>query len=244
MWKDATLKINIEEAHHGAGSAQLMRQLGLFSVILFTITQAVGSGILTTPGIIAHDYAGPHAWMSFLWAGLICAPPALCLARMASKTAISGSTGSYACLVLGQFVGLLMFTDVAMECIGGTAAVAVSQADHIKMIYKLIGEKWLGYEHVAFPQSISHHPKEVFWGLLLLTLGGIALGATLIPIGWKRLKQLKSSTLVESLKGGALALAGVAGVVVAVVSGYEFFVSSSSINFLSMSVVLLITVVL
>ncbi len=246
VWHDATLKINIEESHHGASSSQLLRQFGLFSVIMFTITQAVGSGILTTPGIIAHDYAGPHAWLSFLWAGLICAPPALCLARMASKTAISGSTGSYACLVLGQFVGLLMFTDVAMECIGGTAAVAVSQSDHIKMIYKLIGEEWFGFQNVSFPNSISHHPVEIYWSVLLPFLGFTALAGWLIPSGWHRLKQPAApGTRVQSLiKNGGRLLIGVIAALVGVVCGYHFFVASSSINFLSMAVVGVITIVL
>jgi hypothetical protein len=66
--RDARVIINIEEAH---GADKLVRHMGLFSVGQFTITQAVGAGILTNPGIIARDFAGSQSYMSFLWAGLI-----------------------------------------------------------------------------------------------------------------------------------------------------------------------------
>lgn len=228
---DAKLTINIEEAH---GQDKLNRQLGLISVVLFTITQAVGAGILTTPGIIARDYAGPFGWMSFLWAGLICAPAALCLAKMASITSRSGSTGSYACLVLGQFVGFLMFFDVMLECLGGTAAVAVSQADHIKMILRIA----FG---VHLPNAITKTPEVVHWGQLgLATAGGIVC-AILIRFGLEYRKS--AEPVVKRFAFASLTAGGVAGVF-GLVSAIGFATALPSINLLSMAVVGLIAVIL
>lgn len=228
---DAKLTINIEEAH---GQDKLNRQLGLISVVLFTITQAVGAGILTTPGIIARDYAGPFGWVSFLWAGLICAPAALCLAKMASITSRSGSTGSYACLVLGQFVGFLMFFDVMLECLGGTAAVAVSQADHIKMILRIAFGLHL-------PDVITKTPEVVQWGQLgLAIIGGIA-STLLIRFGLRNrtsLEPQKRRFAFASLTAGGAA--GVFGLICAI----GFAAALPSINLLSMGVVGLITVIL
>lgn len=177
VYRDARLKINVEEHHQ---TDTLVRQLGLFSVILFTITQAVGAGILTTPGIISRDYAGSHAFLSFLWAGLICAPPALCLAKMSRFTSKSGSTGSYACLVLGQFVGLLMFVDVMLECMGGTAAVAVSQADHIK-IFLRVAFGW------HLPDAVTETPEAVAWLPLFGAIFAGTFGWLLAKSGWRSL---------------------------------------------------------
>jgi len=228
---DAKLTINIDEAH---GQDKLNRQLGLISVVLFTITQAVGAGILTTPGIIARDYAGPFGWMSFLWAGLICAPAALCLAKMASMTSRSGSTGSYACLVLGQFVGFLMFFDVMLECLGGTAAVAVSQADHIKMILRIT----FG---IHLPDVITKTPEVVQWGVLGTAIAGGIISAILINLGWKNRSAVEPKKRFSAYAGlAAGAASGIWGLVAAV----SFAAALPSINLLSMAVVGLITVIL
>ncbi|MDZ4838295.1 MAG: hypothetical protein SGJ27_31310 [Candidatus Melainabacteria bacterium] len=244
VWHDATLKINIDE-QHGAGSASLMRQMGLFSVILFTITSAVGSGILTTPGIIARDYAGPYAYMSFLKAGMICLCPALCLAYMASRTMKSGSTGSYACLVLGQLPGLLMFVDVMMECIGGTAAVAISQADHIKMIVRLVGKEYFNQEW-HLPDAITKTPTHVNWVMLFSAIACGIIAAVLVGYG-RRLLQKKTDaknhkqTRFNTVT--ALALAAIAGAACGFCA-IRFVGDLQSINLLSMSVVLAVMCIL
>lgn len=228
---DAKLTINIEEAH---GQDKLNRQLGLISVVLFTITQAVGAGILTTPGIIARDYAGPFGWMSFLWAGLICAPAALCLAKMASMTSRSGSTGSYACLVLGQFVGFLMFFDVMLECLGGTAAVAVSQADHIKMILRIA----FG---VHLPDAVTKTPEIVQWGQLGCAIAGGITAAILLNLGWKHRSAVEPGKRFRTYAGLTL---GAGAALFGMVSTVSFVAALPSINLLSMAVVGLITVIL
>ncbi len=235
VWHDATLKINIEEQHSG-NTATLMRQMGLFSVILFTITSAVGSGILTTPGIIARDYAGPHAYMSFLKAGMICLCPALCLAYMASRTMKSGSTGSYACLVLGQLPGLLMFVDVMMECIGGTAAVAVSQAEHINMIIRLVADEWFGVKNVHLPVWFTKTPTDVNW---LALFGAITSGAVAFS-AYSYGRRVITSPAQLTIR--AKAAYGFASITVALSAFLAFtFVSQlASINGLSMLVVLLV----
>ncbi len=229
--RDATLTINIEETH---GQDKLNRQLGLISIVLFTITQAVGAGILTTPGIIARDYAGPNGWLSFLWAGLICAPAALCLAKMASITSRSGSTGSYACLVLGQFVGILMFFDVMLECLGGTAAVAVSQADHIKMILRIA----FG---VHLPDVITKTPEIVQWGSLGCAIISGALCAVLCKSGWRNRSAIEPKKRISSQL--SLVVGGASGLL-SLFSVIDFATALPSINLLSMAVVGLITAIL
>lgn len=249
VWKDATLKINIEEAH-GAGGDKLLRQMGLFSVILFTITSAVGSGILTTPGIIARDYAGPNAWLSFVQAGLICFCPALCLAYMASRTSKSGSTGSYTCLVLGQLPGLLMFCDVMMECIGGTAAVAVSQADHIKMITRLIGKEWFGQDWQLNPY-LTTTPTDVNWIALLTAITSGAVCAAVVRNSATVIDKISRSERFQKAPHWQQLVPAAVAITVAAVSGVVtvgsvglFFYELPSVNLLSAGVVVVITVIL
>ncbi|MBX9688261.1 MAG: hypothetical protein K2X27_16250, partial [Candidatus Obscuribacterales bacterium] len=179
VWHDARLKIDLEE-HHGHGD-KLVRELGLWSIFLFTVTQAVGAGILTTPGIIARSYAGAHAWQAFLYAGLICAAPALCLAYLSTLSSKSGSTGSYAATTFGQLWGMLMFVDVAMECIGGTAAVAVSQAEHVKMALDLT----LG---IKLSDAWTETPTDIHWLLLAGGLLGCIVGGMLTLKGKRALQ--------------------------------------------------------
>lgn len=232
---DVRRTIDIEEEDHG--SVEMHRQLGLLSVFLFTVTQAVGAGILTTPGIIAQSYAGSHAYMSFLTAGLVCAPAALCLARMASFTSKGGSTGSYACTVLGQFVGLLMFVDVMLECIGGTAAVAVSQADHIKLILRLIGG-------IELPNAVTQTPSQVDWWSLTLMVSGAAAGVLLLPAAWRRM----TGPTQKATSGNPLSIAmigtGVILLAVAWTAASVFVLTLPSINLLSVGVVAVVTCIL
>ncbi len=233
LWHDATYKVDIDEH---LGGEKLVRSLGLWSVFLFTVTQAVGAGILTNPGIIASQYAGSHAWMSFLQAGLICAAPALCLARLATLSTRSGSTGSYACMAFGQLLGLLMFIDVAMECIGGTAAVAVSQAEHVKMALDMsFGLK--------LPDWLTETPTEVPWLYFGAAFVGLNLGAILAYSSFKTLKQqalsLKKRVFQScKLTVGFLLFAGGA------VSCVLFLSQLHSINLLSMGIIVLVTLVL
>jgi APA family basic amino acid/polyamine antiporter len=230
---DITRTIDVEEPHHGAG--ELNRQLGLFSIFLFTLTQAVGAGILTTPGIIAGRYTGGQAWEAFLIAGLVCAPAALCLAKMASFTAKSGSTGSYACLVLGQFVGLLMFIDVMLECVGGTAAVAVSQADHIKLILRLTG----GME---LPEALTHTPDHAQWLMLAVAVVGSGIGALIWRTGRRDLRAATSAfeRIVSSL---TIVLAS-APCLVAGGAAALFVITLPSGNLLAVGVVAVATAIL
>lgn len=236
VWSDATRTINVEESH-GASGDKLARNLGLISIFLFTVTQAVGSGILTTPGIISQQYAGSHSYLSFLWAGLVCAPAALCLAKMASMTSRSGSTGSYACMVLGQFVGLLMFFDVMLECVGGTASVAVSQADHIKLIIRLAGERCGQNWHLA--DAWSKTPTDVNWLMLLGTVVFTGLAAWLLTAGRAALRApiQAGDRTQQRLKTGALLTFGVASAIGTLICAGVFLTTLPSVNLLSVGVV-------
>lgn len=232
VWRDARLTVDIEEHGHD----KLTRDLGLWSIFLFTVTQAVGAGILTTPGIIANGYAGSSAWLSFLYAGLICAAPALCLAKLATGSTRSGSTGSYASMHFGQLLGLLMFIDVAMECVGGTAAVAVSQAEHIKLAFKMS----LGIELADW---YSETPANVPWLAFLFSCAGLCLGALVSYKAWTSFK-----TKAADLKTRIWQFAGLAGGVVLLGFGLHnaliFAGELKSINLLSLSVIVLVTFVL
>lgn len=235
VWRDARLTIDVEDH----GSEKLTRDLGLWSVFLFTVTQAVGAGILTNPGIIANSYAGSQAWMSFLYAGLICAAPALCLAKLATSSSRSGSTGSYASLHFGQLLGLLMFIDVAMECIGGTAAVAVSQAEHVKMALNLT----LGWQ---LPAALTETPSNVPWLWLFGALSGGLIGGLGFHRSWSFLRRGCSpgsachSQFIQTgvLLGSSALLAG------GVYCASMFAAGLHSVNLLSMMVIVLVTVIL
>lgn len=234
---DAKATIDIDE--HGK-SEQLVRHLGLISVVIFTVTQAVGAGILTTPGIIASKYAGSWGFLSFLWAGLIVIPPAMCIAYNASRSGSAGSTGSYACRNLGQFIGFLMFIDVMLECIGGTAAVAVSQADHILLMsgVKKGDVGWWTYWTTTPVEGVQ-------WGYLLVSMAviGGGLWMALKGLGGLRAKVPSHVNRVTSrMIAGSLAAVG--GLAVVGGSALALGVALPSINLLSVAVVAVVTMVL
>jgi APA family basic amino acid/polyamine antiporter len=239
LLRDARSTIDIEEHER---SNKLVRHLGLVSVVVFTVTQAVGAGILTTPGIISAKYAGSWGFLSFLWAGLIVIPPAMCIAYNAARSANAGSTGSYACRYFGQYIGLLMFVDVMLECVGGTAAVAVSQSDHIMLILGL------GKEDVGWWTYWTTTPLHgVKWVYLLAAVAAGLAGAWLAYSSWLG-QASRSAEQPSSRSGKALAvirmLAGGLLLTLAVASAVTFAVTLPSINLLSVLVVAVITGVL
>lgn len=233
---DARATIDIDE--HGK-TDQLVRHLGLFSIVIFTVTQAVGAGILTTPGIISAKYAGSWGFLSFLWAGLIVIPPAMCIAYNAARSGSAGSTGSYASRYLGQYIGFLMFVDVMLECVGGTAAVAVSQADHILLICGIdpkVDQGWW-----TFWTTTPVH--GVLWGYLLLSLAMIGGG---LWSGYKGFKGFRSQVPGRAI--GTRMFDGIVAVLGCLTVGggitLALNVALPSINLLSVAVVGVATLVL
>lgn len=237
--RDARATVDIDEHEK---SDKLVRHLGLVSVVVFTVTQAVGAGILTTPGIISAKYAGSWGFLSFLWAGLIVIPPAMCIAYNAARSANAGSTGSYACRHFGQYIGLLMFVDVMLECIGGTAAVAVSQADHIMLILGL-GKNDVGW-WTYWTTTPLHGVK---WSYLLAAVAAGSAGAWLTYS--RRLGQASDSAGQPSSRSGKVLavtrrIAGGLLMALAVASAVTFAMTLPSVNLLSVLVVAAITGVL
>lgn len=234
---DARTTIDIDE--HGK-SEQLVRHLGLFSIVVFTVTQAVGAGILTTPGIIATKYAGSWGFLSFLWAGLIVIPPAMCIAYNASRSGSAGSTGSYASKYLGQYIGFLMFVDVMLECVGGTAAVAVSQADHILL---MAGVKQGDVGWWSFWTTTPVHGVN-WWTLLsALTIAGGGLWMALK--GMRNLRATYPAHIdprTDRIMGGALTGFGILTVIGG--AALALCYALPSINLLSVAVVFAVTLVL
>ncbi|MBY0551530.1 MAG: amino acid permease [Candidatus Obscuribacterales bacterium] len=233
---DARTTIDIDE--HGK-SEQLVRHLGLFSIVVFTVTQAVGAGILTTPGIIATKYAGSWGFLSFLWAGLIVIPPAMCIAYNASRSGSAGSTGSYASKYLGQYIGFLMFVDVMLECVGGTAAVAVSQADHILL---MAGVKQGDVGWWSFWTTTPVH--GVMWGYVLaaMPIMGGGLWAVMKGLSGFRVKVPASRAIGTRMFDGIVVTLGI----LAIFGGaaLTLCVALPSINLLSVAVVAAVTLVL
>ena len=236
--RDARAKIDIDEHEQ---SEKLVRHLGLISVVVFTVTQAVGAGILTTPGIISAKFAGSWGFLSFLWAGLIVIPPAMCIAFNASRSAKAGSTGSYACRYLGQYIGLLMFVDVMLECVGGTAAVAVSQADHIMLLFG-VGKNDIGWWSYWTTTPLV----GVQWLSLGIALVGGGIGIWLASTGWRGMTAKATAGVKASnrLLKGAMFAGGAACMIAAVAAGVSFVLTLPSVNLLSVMVIALITVVL
>jgi amino acid transporter len=114
------------------------RHLSLFDLVSVGVGGTVGSGIFVLAGLIAHHYAGPATFVSFLLSGLAAACSGLCYAEWAGRLPAAGSTYVYAFVSLGEWAAVIAGACLTLEYGVSGAAVARSWGD--KVIEWLVNE--------------------------------------------------------------------------------------------------------
>jgi APA family basic amino acid/polyamine antiporter len=103
----------------------MARTLGPVQLVLLGVGCIIGAGVYVMSGVVAADYAGPAAVVSFALAAVACAFTALCYAELASRLPVAGSAYSYTRQALGPgpawAMGWLLLLEYGAS-VGGVAA--------------------------------------------------------------------------------------------------------------------------
>lgn len=114
-----------EHHHHHHGdphSSSLHRHLSLLDLILVGIGGTVGSGLFVLAGLVAHQYAGPSAVLSWAIAGFAACLSGCCYAELASRIPLPGSAYAYVYVAIGEYPAIVAATCLSLEYIFACAA--------------------------------------------------------------------------------------------------------------------------
>lgn len=88
-------------------SSQLDRHLGLVDLISIGVGGTIGSGIFVLCGLVAHDYAGPYTFLSWIIAGVAALLSGCCYAELSGRIPSSGSSYAYSYISMGELPALI-----------------------------------------------------------------------------------------------------------------------------------------
>ena len=89
-----------------AVSDTLERKLGLFSVVVISLSAMIGSGLFVLPSL-AFEMVGGGAWLAYVFAALVVIPGALNKSELASAMPTSGGSYVYVERVFGPMFGTM-----------------------------------------------------------------------------------------------------------------------------------------
>ena len=108
-----------------ASNKQLVRALGVPSLIAFGIGGIIGTGIFVLTGLAAAQHAGPAIVISFIIAGLGCMFAGLCYSEFAAMVPVAGSAYAYSYATLGEIVAWFVGWNLVLEYMMACSTVAV-----------------------------------------------------------------------------------------------------------------------
>ncbi|KAG8071682.1 hypothetical protein GUJ93_ZPchr0006g40752 [Zizania palustris] len=148
-------------AAHAASGEGLVRQLGVFDLVLLGIGASIGAGIFVITGTVARD-AGPGVTISFVLAGAACVLNALCYAELASRfPAVVGGAYLYTYAAFNELTAFLVFTQLMLDYHIGAASIARSLASYFVQFLELIPflkghiPTWIGHGEEFFGGVVS-----------------------------------------------------------------------------------------
>uniref|UniRef100_A0A0D9VJ26 Cationic amino acid transporter C-terminal domain-containing protein n=1 Tax=Leersia perrieri TaxID=77586 RepID=A0A0D9VJ26_9ORYZ len=163
-------------AIHAASGEGLVRQLGVFELVLLGIGASIGAGIFVVTGTVARD-AGPGVTISFVLAGAACVLNALCYAELASRfPAVVGGAYLYTYAAFNELTAFLVFTQLMLDYHIGAASIARSLASYFVQFLELIPflkghiPTWIGHGEEFFGGVVS---VNILAPVLLIILTGI-----------------------------------------------------------------------
>ncbi|KAG8060031.1 hypothetical protein GUJ93_ZPchr0002g24044 [Zizania palustris] len=151
-------------AAHAASGEGLVRQLGVFDLVLLGIGASIGAGIFVITGTVARD-AGPGVTISFVLAGAACVLNALCYAELASRfPAVVGGAYLYTYAAFNELTAFLVFTQLMLDYHIGAASIARSLASYFVQFLELIP-----FLKGNIPTCIGHG-EEFFGGVVSVNI--------------------------------------------------------------------------
>lgn len=97
-----TFEYEEQDHHQHQHHVSLPRHLSLFDLVSIGVGGTIGSGIFVLNGLIAHSYAGPATFLSWMIAGLAAFLSGCCYAELSGRIPSTGSSYAYAFVALGE----------------------------------------------------------------------------------------------------------------------------------------------
>jgi APA family basic amino acid/polyamine antiporter len=138
---------------------RLNRSLGIASLAMLGVGNAIGAGIFVLTGTAAAQHAGPGIAISYLIAGLVCALTSLCYAELSSLIPSAGGAFAYARVSIGKLGAWLIGWCMIAEYLLAGATVAVGWSGYAQGLLQQLG--------IAFPEHLGTAPLQVTDGELV-----------------------------------------------------------------------------
>jgi amino acid transporter len=118
---------------------QVVRSLGLFSVLCIGVNAIVGSGIYRLPGRLGH-HLGPASWIAFALVGVMLITVGLCFAEAAGMFEATGGPCVYAREAFGMPVGFGVGWMAWVTSVTSWGAVANAIPGYLAKFVPAVGE--------------------------------------------------------------------------------------------------------
>lgn len=102
------------------------RHLTLFDLVSIGLGGTIGSGIFVLNGLIAHSYAGPAVFLSWIISGFAALLSGCCYAELSGRIPSTGSSYAYTFVALGELPAFLAAGMLSLEFLLSGSAVARS----------------------------------------------------------------------------------------------------------------------
>jgi len=120
---DRTSSQSQKQPHHAHHSLP-PRHLTLFDLVSIGVGGTIGSGIFVLNGLIAHSYAGPATFLSWIISGIAALLSGCCYAELSGRIPSAGSSYAYAFVALGELPAFVTAGMLSLEFMLSGSAVA------------------------------------------------------------------------------------------------------------------------
>lgn len=117
--------------HNAIHDSLPSRHLSLFDLVSIGVGGTIGSGIFVLNGLIAHSYAGPATFISWIISGTAALLSGCCYAELSGRIPTAGSSYSYAFVALGELPAYVTAFMLTLEFLLSGSAVARSWGDKV-----------------------------------------------------------------------------------------------------------------
>ena len=107
------------------------RHLSLFDLVSIGVGGTIGSGIFVLNGLIAHSYAGPAVFISWIISGFAALLSGCCYAELSGRIPSTGSSYAYTFVALGELPAFIAAGMLSLEFLLSGSAVARSWGDKV-----------------------------------------------------------------------------------------------------------------
>jgi Amino acid permease len=125
----ANVPIHVISSSNSNNTNTLERHLTLTDLVAIGVGGTIGSGLFVLAGLVAHEYAGPAATLSWLVSGVAAILSGCCYAELAARIPIAGSAYAYSYVSMGELPAVLAAACLSLEYMAASAAVARSWGD-------------------------------------------------------------------------------------------------------------------